>query len=305
MVEIKSIRNVLLTALAPIIWGSTYIITTEILPPNMPLLASTVRALPAGLLLLLLCRTVPKGIWWLRIMVLGLLNIGAFFYFLFVAAGHLPGGTASLIIACQPIIVILLSTFILKTSLTIKHVIAAILGIIGICLLVLNATTSLNWQGVIAGFVGCGCMALGVVLTKYWHRPTNLSLLSFTGWQLTFGGLMLLPVSIFIEGLPQHLTVTNILGYGYLCIFGAVFSYIIWFRGIEKLPVVTISFLGFLSALSACVLGYLFLKQTFSLFQMLGACTIIIAVWLSVPRSQAGKTDNPTTQLTSKKITGK
>ncbi|MBD2796813.1 EamA family transporter [Xenorhabdus sp. 18] len=286
MSEIRFIRNILLTALAPIVWGSTYIITTEVLPPNMPLLASTIRALPAGILLLLICRTAPKGIWWLRIMVLGLLNIGAFFYFLFVAAGYLPGGTASLIVACQPIIVILLSTCILKTSLTIKHIISAILGIIGISLLVLNSTTHLNWQGVIAGLAGCSCMALGVVLTKYWHRPPHLSLLSFTGWQLTFGGLILLPVAIYMEGLPQHLTVTNVLGYSYLCLVGAVFSYIIWFRGIEKLPVVTISFLGFLSALSACILGYLFLKQTFSLLQLFGACTIIIAVWLSIPRNQ-------------------
>ncbi|MEQ1974408.1 EamA family transporter [Xenorhabdus sp. SGI240] len=278
MSEIRSIQNILLTALAPIVWGSTYIITTEVLPLNMPLLASTIRALPAGILLLLICRTMPKGIWWLRIMILSLLNIGAFFY--------------SLIVACQPIMVILLSTYILKTSLTIKHIISAILGIIGIGLLVLNSTTSLNWQGVIAGFAGCSCMALGVVLTKYWNRPTNLSLLSFTGWQLTLGGLMLLPVAISIEGLPQHLTVTNILGYSYLCMVGAVFSYIIWFRGIEKLPVVTISFLGFLSSLSACILGYFFLKQTFSLLQMFGACTIIIAVWLSIPRDQTKKSDN-------------
>ncbi|WFQ80627.1 EamA family transporter [Xenorhabdus sp. SF857] len=295
MSEIRSIQNILLTALAPIVWGSTYIITTEVLPPNMPLLASTIRALPAGILLLLICRTMPKGIWWLRIMILSLLNIGAFFYFLFVAAEYLPGGTASLIVACQPIMVILLSTYILKTSLTIKHIISAILGIIGIGLLVLNSTTSLNWQGVIAGFAGCSCMALGVVLTKYWNRPTNLSLLSFTGWQLTLGGLMLLPVAISIEGLPQHLTVTNILGYSYLCMVGAVFSYIIWFRGIEKLPVVTISFLGFLSSLSACILGYFFLKQTFSLLQMFGACTIIIAVWLSIPRDQTKKSDNSIT----------
>ncbi|BET96859.1 hypothetical protein TCT1_17800 [Xenorhabdus sp. TCT-1] len=105
---------------------------------------------------------------------------------------------------------------------------------------------------------------------------------------------MLLPIAISIEGLPQHLTVTNILGYGYLCIIGAVFSYIIWFRGIEMLPVVTISFLGFLSALSACILGYLFLNQTFSLPQTFGACTIIVAVWLSIPRNQIEKTNNPT-----------
>ncbi|CDG21395.1 Protein pecM [Xenorhabdus poinarii G6] len=290
MSEVRIVPNILLTALAPIVWGSTYIITTELLPPNMPLLSSTIRALPAGILLLLVCRTLPQGIWWLRIMVLGLLNIGAFFYFLFVAAQYLPGGTAALIMACQPILVILLSACILKTSLTIRHIISAILGIIGISLLVLNSATSLSWQGIAAGSAGCCCMALGVVLTKYWNRPPNLSLLSFTGWQLTLGGIMLLPVAISVEGLPQHLTAFNILGYCYLCLISAIFSYVIWFRGIEKLPVVTTSFLGFLSALSACILGYLFLKQTFSLLQMFGACTIIMSIWFSIPREQAEKT---------------
>lgn len=266
MQETRILSNILLTALAPIVWGSTYIVATEILPPNMPLLASTVRALPAGIILLLICRTVPKGVWWLRLTVLGLLNISAFFYFLFVAAGYLPGGTASLIMSCQPVI----------------------------ALLVMNSVTSLNWQGVIAGFAGCSCMALGVVLTKYWNRPANLSLLSFTGWQLTLGGLMLLPIAIYTEGVPQQLTPTNIIGYGYLCLIGAIFSYIIWFRGIEKLPVVSISFLGFLSALSACVLGFVFLKQTFSLLQFFGACTIIVSVWLSIPRNQTQKSINST-----------
>ncbi|AOM40044.1 EamA family transporter [Xenorhabdus hominickii] len=292
MSETRVVNNILLTALAPIVWGSTYIITTEVLPPDTPLLASTIRALPAGLLLLLICRTVPKGIWWLRISILGLLNIGAFFYFLFVTAGYLPGGTAALIMSCQPIIVILLSACLLKTVLTIKHITSTILGIIGIGLLVLNSATSLNWQGVIAGLAGCSCMALGVVLTKYWNRPTHLSLLSFTGWQLTLGGLMLLPVAILIEGLPQQISMINILGYGYLCMIGAVFSYIIWFRGIEKLSVITISFLGFLSPVSACVLGYFFLEQTFSLLQFVGACSIIISVWISIPRGQIEKSDN-------------
>ncbi|MEQ2024823.1 EamA family transporter [Xenorhabdus szentirmaii] len=294
MLETRAIYNILLTALAPMVWGSTYIVTTEILPPDMPLLASTARALPAGLLLLLICRTAPKGIWWFRIMILGVLNIGAFFYFLFMAAGYLPGGTASLIMACQPIIVILLSACLLKTTLTIQPIISAILGCVGVSLLVLNSVVSLNWQGIIAGLAGCCCMGLGVVLTKYWDRPTNLSLLSFTGWQLTFGGLMLLPAALLIEGLPPHLTARNMVGYGYLCMVGAVFSYVIWFRGIRKLPVITISFLGFFSAISACVLGYLFLEQTLSLFQIIGACIILISIWLSVPRKQAEKFGNST-----------
>ena len=41
------------TALAPLIWGSTYLVTTEFLPPDRPFHAALLRCLPAGLLLLL------------------------------------------------------------------------------------------------------------------------------------------------------------------------------------------------------------------------------------------------------------
>ncbi|MER8149718.1 EamA family transporter, partial [Acinetobacter baumannii] len=59
----SGIKAMLLTAIAPIVWGSTYIVTTEVLPPNSPLMASLVRALPAGILLVLFARTLPTGHW--------------------------------------------------------------------------------------------------------------------------------------------------------------------------------------------------------------------------------------------------
>jgi probable blue pigment (indigoidine) exporter len=36
------------TAIAPIVWGSTYIVTTELLPGFSPLTVAMLRALPAG-----------------------------------------------------------------------------------------------------------------------------------------------------------------------------------------------------------------------------------------------------------------
>ena len=49
-------RDVALTALAPAIWGSTYLVTSEWLPPDRPFTAALLRVLPAGLLLLLITR---------------------------------------------------------------------------------------------------------------------------------------------------------------------------------------------------------------------------------------------------------
>ena len=55
--------DLLLTASAPIVWGSTYIVTTEFLPGFEPMTVAVLRALPAGLLLLLIARQLPSGIW--------------------------------------------------------------------------------------------------------------------------------------------------------------------------------------------------------------------------------------------------
>ena len=40
-------------ALTPIIFGTTYVLTTEFLPPGRPLLAALMRSLPTGLVLII------------------------------------------------------------------------------------------------------------------------------------------------------------------------------------------------------------------------------------------------------------
>ena len=96
--------DILLTATAPAIWGSTYIVTTELLPPGYPLTVAMLRALPAGLLLLLIVRQLPQGIWWPRTFLLGALNFSFFWAMLFVSAYRLPGGVAATVGAIQPLI---------------------------------------------------------------------------------------------------------------------------------------------------------------------------------------------------------
>ncbi|EKO3481081.1 EamA family transporter [Vibrio fluvialis] len=287
MNRIQQIKTIALTAIAPIVWGSTYIVTTEAMPPESPLIASTIRSLPAGVLLVLISRAWPTGLWWLRMAVLGFLNIGLFFYCLFFAATYLPGGMASMVMSIQPVIVMIMSWYLLSANFSSQQLIASGLGILGVGLLVLNSSAELNIEGMLTAILGTLSMALGVVLTKKWGRPTGMTMLGFTGWQLLFGGIILLPVSLWLEGIPTQLTSINYLGYGYLSLIGAILGYFLWFRGIEKLPPVTVSFLGFLSSVSACFLGYLVLNQTLTWPQLLGALAILFSIVLATPRSSA------------------
>jgi probable blue pigment (indigoidine) exporter len=286
-------RDLALTALTPAVWGSTYLVTTELLPPDRPLLAAAVRALPAGLVLLAIFRVLPRGSWWWRALVLGVLNIGAFFYLLFLAAYHLPGGMAALVLATQPLLVLVLASPLLKDRIRPIHVAACLLGALGVALLVLKPEAHLDTIGILAGLAGAVSMAVGIVLTKRWGRPPGVGVLTYTGWQLTAGGLVLAPVMLVAEGVPGDITVTNITGFAYLSVIGALIAYAVWFRGIERLPALAVSFLSLGSPLVATILGYIFLGQGLSPLQIVGALAVVGAVVLAQVR-QPEKAQAPT-----------
>ncbi|WP_405794862.1 EamA family transporter [Streptomyces sp. NBC_01506] len=278
-----------LAGLAPAIWGSTYLVTTELLPPDRPLLATTVRALPGGLVLLAVGRRLPIGIWWWRALVLGVLNIGAFNFLLFTAAYRLPGGIAAMIMSAQPMLVVILAALLLGERIRPSHVLACATGAVGVGLLVFKGTASLDALGVLAAVGGALCMASGITLTKRWGRPEGVGLLTFTGWQLTAGGLALLPFWLSLEDLPDAVTGSHVIGFGYLVTLGAVLSYIVWFRGIERLPAVAISFLALGSPVVATVLGYLVKDQALSALQIVGLLVVFVAVVLGQPRPPGPK----------------
>ena len=269
-------NRLLVTAVAPAVWGTTYLVTSEFLPPDRPLLAAVVRALPAGLLLIALTRGRPTGDWWWRALILGTLNIGAFLALLFVAAYRLPGGVAATVGAIQPVLVGCLSAGLLGERLQTRTVVAGAAGIAGVSLLVLRADARLDGLGVAAALGGAVVMALGVVLAKRWR--SSAPVLATTGWQLTAGGLVLVPPLFLFEGLPSTLTGVNIAGYAYLSIIGAALAYHLWFLGIRALSPTNVTFLGLLSPVVATALGWLVLDQQLTAAQLAGGLLVLAAV---------------------------
>ena len=274
----SSLGNIFLTSMAPIAWGTTYIVATEFLPPEHPLLVAALRALPIGLLLTLALRKLPHGIWWWRMLVLGALNIGIFQALLFVAAYRLPGGVAATAGAIQPLLVGLLSWLILQEKPAKGTFLVALSGVMGISMLVLGPSARLDPWGILAALAGAVSMGLGTVLVKRW-RP-NVSLLVFTAWQLTVGGALLLPVALVVEGPLTEFTPTHLQGLIYLGTVGTGLAYLLWFRGIGRLSATAVSYLGLLSPVTATLLGFFWLHQTLTPMQLMGIVIIFSSVLL-------------------------
>ncbi|MEU0273868.1 EamA family transporter [Streptomyces sp. NPDC006307] len=283
-----------LTALAPVSWGSTYAVTTEFLPPDRPLFTGLMRALPAGLALLALTRTLPRGAWWWKSAVLGALNIGAFFPLLFLAAYRLPGGVAAVVGSVGPLFVVGLAALLLGERPTLRALLAAVAAAFGVSLVVLKAGAAFDLVGVLAGLASAVSMSAGTVLTKRWGRPEGVGPLALTGWQLSAGGLLIAPVAFLVEGAPPVLDARGLAGYAYLALANTAVAYWLWFRGIERLTATAVTLLGPLSPLTAAVVGWVALGQALGPVQLIGMVIAFGATlagqWATRPRPATPRT---------------
>jgi probable blue pigment (indigoidine) exporter len=222
----------------------------------------------------MVCRRLPRGAWWWKSWVLGILNIGAFFALLFIAAYRLPGGVAAIMGGLQPLVIALLASRVLHERLTGRVVIAGTTGLVGVCLIVLQTQARLDAIGLLAAIGGTLSMASGIVLTKKWGQPAPP--LTTAAWQLIAGGLSLLVLMLLIEGLPAApLTTPNIIGYIYLSVIGTAFAYVMWFRGIARLAASTTAFLGLLSPVVAILLGWLIANEDLTPMQIAGIVIVL------------------------------
>ncbi|WP_339760086.1 EamA family transporter [uncultured Hoeflea sp.] len=279
------LRTILITLLGPMLWGTTYAVFTETLPVSHPLLTGALRALPAGLILLALNPRIPPPAALKRHAVIGFTNIGLFFALLFVAASRMPGGLAATLGAIQPLVVVLISAWLIGRAPHPVQILAGIAGVIGVGLLVLSPDADPDPIGVAAAIGGALAMAAGTILIDRWGRMGTP--LETTTWQLIFGGALLLPVALMVEGLPPVPGLTEMMGYGWLMFLGTAFAYFVWTRGIGKIGTSAV-YLALASPVVATAIGTVALGEWFSPLQWAGMVLVIgaTAVGVSIGRRQ-------------------
>ncbi|WP_256725197.1 EamA family transporter [Streptomyces acidiscabies] len=295
-----NVRWTLLTALAPVAWGANYFVTHEYLPPDSPLYGAALRALPAGLVLLVLRRRLPRGVWWGRSAVLGLLNASVFFVLVYVASQLLPTSVASTVMAVSPLTMMLIAWGMVAERPRSAHLAGAAVGLAGVCLMLFTGADGTSLVGVLASAAAMLVSSFGHVLTKHWS--SGVDVLAATAWQLTAGGLFLLPVAAVVEGAPPALSGSALLAVGYTSLIATALAFAVWFAGLRHLPAGTVGLIGLLNPVTGVLLGTAVAGDSLSGRQLGGLVVVLAGVVLGRP-GRAGSKENRATNRNRKGTT--
>ncbi|SBS33206.1 putative DMT superfamily transporter inner membrane protein [Marinomonas aquimarina] len=272
---------ILLAALAPILWGSTYAAVGLFLTDLAPIWVAVWRALGAGLFLWLFVRRMPR-MHLAKVFVLGFFNIGLFFILLMMAAYRLPGSIAGTLGATLPLLLIVMQWLAQGKTPQLKATLSALVGLCGVVLL-LNPSADLDPIGVACALGATFVVAIATLLTKHWQVN---DILGVATWQLLMSGVLLVPVAWFFEGAPSMIQMPQIPGLVWLVILNTAFGYLIAVNAIKQIGPNAFGMLSLLNPIVAVVLGMWMLQENLGALQWLGIALIIGSLLAANMRSK-------------------
>ena len=219
----------------------------------------------------------------LRLMFVGSIGIGVYNTFLNKGEVLVSASIASFIIGLIPVVTILFSLIVLKEKIDKRTVMGLGIALIGLCLLLhdSNRDGSILGEGfiIIAMFAGGFYNVLQKKFLSSYHP------LQTTAW-LVWGGTLSLCVfsqELYIN-IPQA-TWAQHLGAWYLGIFPATIAYLCWSYVNQILPVSNAAMYLYTIPFFSTTLGYFFLNELPSVFQIGNASLALVGAYISNRRT--------------------
>ena len=203
--------------------------------------------------------------------------IGFNWIFLFEAYRHTGVPVATVCYYMAPIIVIALSPLLFKEKLGVKKIICVAVALVGAVAVsgVLQADTS-KITGILSGLGAAVLYASVVIMNKF---LADVPALERTTLQLGAAGFTVLPYALLTMGeisfRPLPVALLLIVG-----VFHTGFAYTMYFGAVSKLKGQTVAILSYIDPASAIFLSAIFLSQTPTLIEAVGAVLIIGAAFV-------------------------
>ncbi|NOI25664.1 DMT family transporter [Vibrio mediterranei] len=185
--------KIFLAMLAPLLWGTTYAVVASEFVGWSPFALAVWRALPAGIILLLLKPTLPKASELPALLLIGFLNIALFFGLLFAAAMQLPSTLVGVGMVALPVIGLAIMGIFHQVKPSLIQLLSALVLIACATYLFFSSTVPVNLSSVVLLIGAMTALIGGSVVAK--HVMKKIHWWKLLTWKLIFGGLLLIPMA--------------------------------------------------------------------------------------------------------------
>lgn len=219
---------------------------------------------------------------------LSFLGITLFNTFLYIALQTTKAVNALLINSIIPILILILSFFILKTRITIIQVIGIIFSTFGVIFLVLKGNL-LNFYNIEFNTGDFWIIASSVVWATYSTivklKPKDLSHVELFIVIVYLGFIFLIPWYLY-QGFDLNneiqVFIKNWYFFLYVSLFASILSFYFWHIGIETIGADKTGQFTHLMPIFGSILAFIFLGEKLEFFHLMGAILIAIGIYLSL-----------------------
>ncbi len=294
----------LLPVIAALFWGGNFVAGRATLPEVPPFTLSLLRWALALVIILPFAFRDIRGNYkkylahWRTILAMGFLGIAAFTAMVYVSIQHTTAINAAILSAWAPLMIVIVSYFVLKEKINSFQVIGIVLAFLGVIWIVSKGSLSQLSQfqfnpGDLLMLVANLIWAFYSILV----RKTAEHIPGLTGFALSIaaGVLFLLPASLWELGTHEaHLASGQVIGSVlYLGIFASVIAFFCWTLSVQRMgPSKASPFLN-LVPLFATVFAIILLGEKLQVAQAIGGMFILIGVLTSFQQPRLRRASKP------------
>ena len=285
-------RDWSLLAVLSVLWGGSFFFNGVVLKELPPLTVVLLRVALAAMILLPVLRAYqirfPVGLsGWKPFFAIALLNNVMPFSLIVIGQTYIPSGLASILNATTPLFTVLVMAAAGDEKLHARRVVGVVTGLIGVMILHgqdLHGQDPGFQSGEGVGILLCLAAAFSYGLSALYARRklSNSPPLATATFQLLASGLMMTIVAAVFERpwqlpMPGMTTWLAMIG---LAALSTALAYIVFFQVLRRSGSTNVMLVTLLIPVTAILLGYLVLGESFSLREMIGALVIGSALLL-------------------------
>lgn len=286
----KPIKIYLLMTMTALFWAGAFVAAKIGISEMTPIQMTFYRFFFASLVItLIMMRKEEKKDWLIKkedirfVFVLSLVGMVGYHVLFFKALEYTTAGNASIIAAANPIITMLLASFVLGEVLTLKRIAVFLLAFLGVVLTLtgwnFKEIMALNFnQGELIMVFAVTLWAIYSVLVR--KVVKKYSPLILTTYCFVICTIIMFPFAVR-DGLIPQISLGAWMGSLYMAIFASVIGYLVQQTAIKEIGPSKANLFVNLVPFFSIILAWMILGETTTLLNILSGCMIVIAVYLN------------------------